>query len=325
MVTVAICAATGNQGKEIIKRFREINEMQIYGAGKNFYIKTLTRNASSDAALKLSQNTPNLTVIETVYSSRESLENALRGVDALFLNYALVKNEAEIEKLIIDVAIKTGVRHIIYSTVAACENDYGVPHWESSRQTNEYLRECLAAKQSEGCPDDAFRFHLVQLAHFNENILPGSYFPPKNGSITYPWRSDAQFATSSLRDAARVACKLFTDPTLLANGAAICAITEFVTVNKIASAVSDARGETIRPAKGPWVFTTFGHCFGWEASSILHMSKHIDKYEFMEGVSTVEMGKFLREEIKTEPLETMTQFAKRHFAAAGNSHLKILP
>lgn len=314
MFTVAICAATGNQGLEIIKRFREINKDRIYGADKEFHIKALTRNASSDAAVNLSQSTPNLTVVETVYSSRESLENALRDVDALFLNYALVQNEAEIEKIIIDAAIDSGVKHIVYSTTAACEKDHGVPHWESSRKTNEYLRECLAAKRKEGCTDEDFRFHLLQLAHFNENILPGSYFPPKNGAIAYPWRSDAQFATCSLRDAARVACKLFADPALLANGASICAVTEFVTVEEIAAAVSEARGERIRPAKGPWIFTTFGHWFGWEASSILTMAEYIDKYEFMDDVSTVEMGEFLKEETKTEPLETMTKFALRNFA-----------
>lgn len=324
MVTVAICAATGNQGHEIIKRFREINKEQIYGTNKGFHIKALTRNASSsDVAASLSQSTPNLTVVETVYSSKKSLENALRDVDALFLNYAIVQNEAEIEKLIIDVAIESGVKHIIYASTCETKDQHGVPHWESSRKTNEYLRECLAAKQKEGWTNEDFCFHLLQLPHFNENILPGSYFPPKNGAITYPWRSNAQFATCSLRDAARVACKLFADPTLLANGASIGAITEFVTVEKIASAVSEACGETIRPAKGPWIFTTFGHWFGWEASSILIMAEYIDKYEFTEDMSSVKMSEFLKEEIKTEPLETMAKFALRNFAASGNSNPKV--
>jgi hypothetical protein len=32
----------------------------------------------------------------------------------------------------------------------------------------------------------------------NENMLPGSYFPKHNGELTYPWRNDARFPTSSL-------------------------------------------------------------------------------------------------------------------------------
>ena len=192
---VAICAATGNQGKEVIQRFQEMNEGQIYGANI-FHCKALTRNSTSAKAENLSK-LPNVTVEETDYSSAESLRNALQNSDALYLNYALVENEAEIEKLIIDVAIEVGVKHIIYASTAGKKNQ-GVPHWTSSRKTDEYLEECLSKAREEG---KDFTYHLVQLGHFNENILPGSYFPPKNGKISYPWRGDVQFATSSLRDA----------------------------------------------------------------------------------------------------------------------------
>jgi nucleoside-diphosphate-sugar epimerase len=310
-ITVAICAATGNQGREVIKRFQEINEAKTF-KNKVFQSKALTRSASSNAAIDLSKM-PNVTVAETNYSSIESLKNVLEGVDALYLNYAMVENEAEIETSIVDAAIESGVKHIIYASTSGCGRDHGVPHWTSSYKTEEYLKECHS-KCTEKKEGEDFKYHFVRLGHFNENILPGSYFPPQNGKITYPWGSDIRVATSSLRDIARVACKLFTEPWRLDNGSSIDALTEFFTPNDIAKCVSNAKGEAIIAAKGPWIFTTFGHWFGWEASTVLSMAKYIDANEFVEGLSITDMHDFLQNEIEAEPLETIESFARRHFS-----------
>lgn len=305
---VAICAATGNQGKEVIQRFQEINETLSKGA-KKFHCVALTRNASSEKARNIGK-LPNVTVAETDYLSVESLMSVLQNADALYLNYAMVENVADIEKSIIDTAIESGVKHIVYASTAG-EKNQGVPHWKSSLMTDEYLEKCLSEARKHG---KDFTYHLVQLAHFNENILPGSFFPPNNGKITYPWRSDAQFATSSLRDAARVACKLFVEPQKLNNGGTIDAVTELVSVDNIAKSLSKATGDKIRAKKGPWIFTTFGHWFGWEASAILTMAEYIDTHGFVKDLSLTDMADFLQEEIEAgEPLETMEIFARRHF------------
>lgn len=311
IITVAICAATGNQGREVLKRFQEINEAKTF-ENKVFRSKALTRRASSNEAINLSKM-PNVTVAETNYSSIESLKNVLKGVDALYLNYAMVENEAEIERSIIDAAIESGVKHIIYASTVGCERDHGVPHWKSSFKTEEYLKECHSRCTEKKGGDD-FKYHFVRLAHFNENILPVSFFAPKNGYITYPWRTDVRCATSSLRDVARVACKLFTEPLRLDNGSSIDAATEFFTPNDLAKYVSNAKGEAISAAKGPWIFTTFGHWFGWEASTILSMAKYMDINEFVD-VSITDMHDFLqKKEIEIEPLETIQSFVCRHFS-----------
>lgn len=303
---VAICAATGNQGKEVISRFNEINESESYGS-KVFHLKALTRNKFSDGAKRLSK-VPNVTIAATDYSS-ESLMKVFSGVDALYLNYAMVKNEAEVEKTIIDAALESGVQHIVYASNVGCEKDHGVPHWISSYKTEEYLKERYSKDDGKD-----FKYHFMRLAHFNENFTPGSYFPPKNGKITYPWNADALVATSSLRDAARVACKLFAEPCKLPNGSYIDAITEDMTSTGIAAAISKATGETVTAVKGPWIFTAFGQWFGWEANTILCMAKYIDVNN-CNGFDLDAMRNFLQEEIEDgEPLETIENFAKRHFS-----------
>ena len=313
-LTVAICAATGKQGREVIKRFQEINENNTY-ENRVFHSKALTRSRASTVAISFSK-LPNVTVAETNYSSIESLKNVLGGVDAVYLNYAMVENEAEIERSVIDAAIESGVKHIIYASTVGCEKDHGVPHWASSYKTEEYLKECHSncIEKKEGCED--FKYHFVRLGHFNENILPGSYFPPKNGMITYPWRSDARCGTSSLRDVARVSCKLFAEPWKLDNGSSIDAITDCFTPDNIAEYLSNATGEETRATKGPWIFTTFGHWFGWEANSILFMAKYIDANDYVDFSSVTNMQTFLQNEIETEPLETMESFCRRHFSGS---------
>ena len=315
VTTVAVCCATGNQGKEMIQRFDEINEAQIYGAKNAFHIKALTRNVSSNAAISLVSNAPNtnLTLAEVDYLSHESLKLALEGADALYLNYAMVENEAEVEKTIIHAAIDAGVKHIVFASHINCEKDHDVPHWESSRKTNEYLQECLMKAQAKQKFYTDFRFHLVRLGAFNENVLPGSYFPPKGGKMTFAWRADARVATTSLRDVARVAYKIFAQPLKLENCASINVATEFVTPNDWAAAISKANNENITAVQGPWIFLTFGHYFGWEANSILTMSEYIDKHEFINDINPTEVLTFLQEEIDIEPLETVKAFAKRHF------------
>lgn len=307
---VVICAATGNQGKEVIRRFNEINKSKSYGS-KVFHLTALTRKESSDGAKCLSE-VPNVTIAATDYSGK-SLMNIFSGVDALYLNYAMVEIEAEVEKTIIDAALESGVQHIIYASAVGCQKDHDVPHWVSSCKTEDYLKERYNNNKDEG--KDDFKYHFMRLAHFNENFTPGSYFPPKNGKINFPWNTDSLIATSSLRDVARVACKLFAEPWKLPNGSFIDAITEDVTTADIAAAITKATGETVTAVKGPWIFTTFGHFFGWEANTILCMSKYIDANNLI-GFDLDAMRNFLQEEIEEgEPLETIEDFAKRHFSS----------
>ena len=210
----------------------------------------------------------------------------------------------------VDAAIDAHVKHIIYSSTVACDTNTGVGHWESSFQTESYLRK--AAEQA----DYDLRYHSVRLSHFNENILPGSYFPPKKGKLKYLWGVDVSVATSSLRDAARVVVKLFADPSLLPNGGHTDAVTESVTPNQIAQAISVAKNETIKAAHGPLFFLRFGHLFGWIPNSIVTMAKFIDNSESHPGykANSDDMLNLLRDELEDEPLETIDEFALRHYA-----------
>jgi hypothetical protein len=73
-------------------------------------------------------------------------------------------------------------------------------------------------------------------------------------------------------------------------------VTEYVTTEQIAAEISKSEGKFMKAAKGPWIFTTFGHYFGWEASTVLSMAKYIDANELLD-MNFDPMLNLLKEEI----------------------------
>lgn len=151
------------------------------------------------------------------------------------------------------------------------------------------------------------------MGHFNENLLPGSYYPQKNGKVTISWEPTAGVHTSSLRDVARVACKLFADNTLLENGTSIDCITEYCTAKHFADMIANATKTDVVCMRGPWVFVKFGQHFGLSAKSVITMARFIKRNNMKESGSLTQMQEFLKEEMKDEPLETFEKFAIRNF------------
>ena len=108
--------------------------------------------------------------------------------------------------------------------------------------------------------------------------------------------------------------KLFVDPSL--GPQSIDAVTEVTTANDIAHALTLATNTTITATKGPWVLLKFGKLFGWQAKSILQMSKYIDGGLDGYNVNLHDVRYFLMDELKDEPLETIEKFALRHYGDA---------
>jgi NmrA-like family len=324
VLTVAVCTVTGNQGREIAQRFHKMNQAASAGNQK-YHVRGLTRDKTSKRAAKLVEKTgpQTLSLVDVDYWSKESLRAALKGADALYINSTMSKDEAKQYEQIIDVAVdEVGIQHLIYSSTVECQKDHGVPHWETSQHTEMYLQqkyqECKGtAKQ--------FGYHLVRFSNCNENML--TYFAPKNGYMAFPYDPSVGGHTASVKDGARVACRLFAQPNSLPmDGTGIVNVaTEYRTANDWAAAVTKAKaGETdcfgkakkpIRAYKGPWIFVKFGHNFGWEPSSILTMGAYLEKYWSESYISTgTSIHEYLKEEIQAgEPLETIEEFATRHF------------
>ena len=322
--TVAVCTSTGRQGREVVKRLKEItphtaNRFHVIGLTRKHIVHGNSSSSSSDGA---AEQLPSMDFadeyVQTNYTT-ESLKDIFttHDINALFLNYVAVKDQTKIEAGIIDAAVQTNVKHIIYSSIVGCDTNTGIGHYESSYNTELYLKKVEQQRND-------LTVHFVRLGpHYNENILQqgsssSSYnfgVPNfKKKKIQYPWDSHVPFPTSSLRDVGRVVGKLFVDPSL--GPQSIDAVTEVTTANDIAHALTLATNTTIRATKGPWVLLKFGKLFGWQAKSILQMSKYIDGGLDGYNVNLNDMKYFLMDELKDEPLESIEKFALRHYGDA---------
>lgn len=126
--TVAISVVTGTQGQEIVRRFQEINAISKTSTNI-LHVRGSTRNVSSQKSVELA-NMPNVSVVAVDYKSPESLADAVKGVDAVFVNHVLWKEEFRINKNIVDAAVGENVKHILYSSTISCDKEAHqvVPH-----------------------------------------------------------------------------------------------------------------------------------------------------------------------------------------------------
>lgn len=231
------------------------------------------------------------------------------------MNYLIGPDETEVERTIVDTALESGVKHIVYASSVGCrDEDHGVPHWTASYETEEYIKKCHQDRSSDASSSSEFLYHFIRLPHFNENFLPGSYNAPSNGQIFYPFSSEVDIPTTCARDIARTSCKILAMPNKLANGDHIDVVSEVTSVKKIAAALSETMGEKIEPVQGPWVFLTFGHCFGFEPGSIVKMGKFVESTG--PTYDCEKLKEFLKEEISVEPLETVEKFVERNFSSS---------
>jgi hypothetical protein len=165
---------------EIIRRLQELNE-----SGKTtFHVRAFTRDDTCSKKSVASANMKNVSVVQVDYKAPHSLIEAMQGVDAVFVNYIMCKEELTINKNIVDTAIGADVKHIIYSSTVSCDKKVNqtVPYWNTSYETEQCIAQAFKNKTGDS---SSLKYHFIRLAHFNENLLPGSYFPPKNGTVTY--------------------------------------------------------------------------------------------------------------------------------------------
>jgi hypothetical protein len=248
MVVVVVCNVTGRQGRAIVARFQELRARQ---KSIRVTIRGLTRNKNSQKAKRLLEGLQNkdlLKLYDVDYDDASSFTQAFESADALLLNVIMSKEESQQYRNILTAALaaKT-IRHVIYSSNTECQLDHGIPHWETSWKTEQYL-EKLASYHPE------LTYHVLRYAHCNDNLL-SFYRPGLNDTTIYvPWDPSVPVHTASVKDGARVACKLFLDPSLLPHGHKLDVVTDFCSPHNMAAAVSLASGgTTVEAYKGPWL------------------------------------------------------------------------
>jgi uncharacterized protein YbjT (DUF2867 family) len=148
--TILVTGATGHQGGALARL--------LLANGQR--VRALTRRVDSPAATDLRGRGAELAVGD--FDDRGSLERAMHGVDAVYLMATpfAAGIEAEIRQgtTAADVAMASGVRHLVYSSVSDADRHTGIPHFDSKSVIEQHI-------QSLGIP-----YTVVAPAYFMENL-----------------------------------------------------------------------------------------------------------------------------------------------------------
>ncbi len=129
--TILVTGATGQQGGAVARAL----------LGKGQSVRAMTRRP--DKARELARL--GAEVVRGDFDDVESLRNALRGVQGVFVvgTFAEKGVEAETEqgKAIVRECKKAGVPHVVYTSVGSADKNTGIPHFESKARVERYLDE----------------------------------------------------------------------------------------------------------------------------------------------------------------------------------------
>jgi uncharacterized protein YbjT (DUF2867 family) len=148
---VLVTGATGSQGGSVVQALLRQGQR----------VRGMTRNVSSPAALRLSQQ--GVEVVTGDFTDQDSLVRAARGVDTIFTMTTPFEEGVERETAqgitITEAAKAAGVGHLVYSSVASADRATGIPHFDSKYEVEKYIA-------SSGVP-----YTIIAPVYFIDNLV----------------------------------------------------------------------------------------------------------------------------------------------------------
>ena len=242
---IAVTMSTGRQGRSVVNELSKTNK---------FTIRAITRNTSSDNALKLKQ-LPNVELFQADLLNKESLEKSFEGVYGIFGNTTPTKGwqplvrEYEIEQgrnlinLVKKSKEKGKLKHFIFSSVCKAKdplmNEPAPSHFSSKWDIEDYI-------------------FLNDLKEITTIIRPVSYFENFNGNLpglkitanSFPGvvKADKIWQTIAVDDIGKWCSAIFTKRNKFI-GKSINIAGEELTGNQMAALLQKLRGSKSRDIK----------------------------------------------------------------------------
>ena len=146
-----VCGATGKQGGALARLL----------LGRGHRVRAFVRRPGSAEAAELERSGADLA--EGDFDERSTVEEAARGVDAVFIVATPFEAGTEVEArhgiAAADAARAAGVSHLVYSSVASADRDTDIPHFDSKREVERHI-------EGLGVP-----YTIVAPVYFMENVL----------------------------------------------------------------------------------------------------------------------------------------------------------
>jgi len=182
-IVVAVAGATGKQGGAVAR-------MMLH---RGHEVRALTRRPESKVAADL--QALGAIIFEADLDDAAAVQRAARGADSFFLMAtpyeAGVSAEVRQARTAAKAATEAGVRHLVYSSVASADQDTGIPHFESKREVEDYVRKLGVA------------YTIVGPVFFMENLLGPTFLQGlRAGRLSMPLKASRQLQVVAVEDIA---------------------------------------------------------------------------------------------------------------------------
>ena len=230
-IKVLVGGATGQQGGAVARILLQ----------KGHSVKALTRNTESEAAVRLGESGAEL--VQGSFDDGDSLEQAMRGVDAVYTMSTFFEAGLEAETrqgiAVADAAHSAGVAHLVFSSVANADQKTGIPHFESKYRVEQHIR-------SIGVP-----YTVVRPVYFYENVLTPFVLPGlMEGNLAVAIPGDRLLQQIGVQDIASFAVLALENRERFL-GESIDIAADELTGEQAARILSEASGRTIEYVQTP--------------------------------------------------------------------------
>lgn len=226
---ILVTGATGKQGSAVLHHLQK----------RGFSVRILTRDAEKPAARALTGR--GMEVLQGNLDDPASLTHALEGAYGVYsVQIATHGGEAEIRQGVnlADAANRSGVSHIVYSSVGSADQNTGIPHFDSKFKIEEHLR------------STGIRYTIFRPVFFMENWL-GSKKQIEEGILAQPLNPDTHLQMIAVDDIGAFVAMAFEHPGQWERRAMDIAGDE-LSMTGIAEAFSRSVGREVRYHQVPW-------------------------------------------------------------------------
>jgi len=226
---ILVTGATGHQGGAVFRHLRK----------RNFPVRLLTRNAEKPEVRGLVGK--GVDVVQGNLDNPDSIRRALEDVQGVYSVQTLGDSiEAEIRQGIdlAEASNRSGVSHLVYSSVGSADRNTGIPHFDSKYRIEEHIRSI------------GIRYTILRPVFFMENWL-GMRHMLEQGKLALPLTPETRLQMIAVDDIGAFATTAFEHPGHWEKRAVDIAGDE-LSMAELAQAFSRITGKTVAYEQVPW-------------------------------------------------------------------------
>ena len=228
--TIAVCGATGHQGGASVRQLRQ----------RGFPVRALARDPDKPLARSLTGH--GVEVVRADMNDPATLIRAFDGADGVHSVQTWrdggLENEVQQGKNVVDAARRSGVRHLVYSSVGSADQRTGIPHFDSKFRVEEYIR------------GSGIRHTILRPVFFMENWL-GMRNSIEAGTLALPLNPDTRLQVIAVDDIGGIVATALEHSNKW-QGRAVDIAGDELSMSNLAQVFSRATGREVRYVQVPW-------------------------------------------------------------------------